>query len=129
MLNLITITISLFLIVLTGWTFTTYFIKKDSQKVIREEMTNLFNICKKFFLFLKNLIRILARRILSSEERETTPLEETVSKENEQLLNSVQPIKEIKNQSMEVKHDDDDALSSFSPQVIEVINEEEEKIA
>ena len=129
MLNLITVSISLFLIILTGWTFTTYFIKKDSQKVIREEMTNLFNICKKFFLFLKNLIRILARRILSSEERETTPLEETVSKENEQLLNSVQPIKEIKNQSMEVKHDDDDALSSFSPQVIEVINEEEEKIA
>ena len=130
MLNLITISISLFLIILTGWTVTTYFIKKDSQEVIREELRNLFDISKKLFFSLKNLIGILTSTSLSPEEREITPVEETVSKENEQLLNLVQPINEIKDQSVEVKHDDvDDALSSFSPEVVEVINEEEEKVA
>ena len=130
MLNLITIAIGLFLIILTGWTFTTYFIKKDSQKIIKEELINLFDIGKKFFLSLKNLIGILTSTSLSPEERDITPLEETVSKEDEQLLNLVKPIHEIKDQSVEVKHDDvDDALSSFSQEVVEVINEEEEKVA
>ena len=130
MLNLITISIGLFLIILTGWTFTTYVVKQDSQKVIKEELVNLFGICKKFFLSLKNLIGILASTSLSPEKREITPVEEAVSKEDEQLLNLVKPIHEIKDQSVEVKHDDvDDALSSFSPEVVEVINEEEEKVA
>ena len=132
MLNLITISISLFLIILTGWTVTTYFIKKDSQEVIKEELTNLFHICKKFFLSLKNLIGILTSNSLSPEERGITSMEEAVSKKDEQLLNVVQPINEIKEKSEEVKHDDDDgddALSSFSPEVVEVINEEEEKVA
>ena len=132
MLNLITISIGLFLIILTGWTLTTYFVKQDSQKVIREELVNLFDICKKFFLSLKNLIGILTSTSLSPEERDITPVEETVSKEDEQLLNVVQPINEIKDESVEVKHhddDNDDALASFSPEVVEVINEEEEKVA
>ena len=132
MLNLITISIGLFLIILTGWTLTTYFVKQDSQKVIREELVNLFGICKKFFLSLKNLIGILASTSLSPEESDITPVEETLSKEDEQLLNLVQPINEIKDESVEVKHhddDNDDALASFSPEVVEVINEEEEKVA
>ena len=131
MLNLITISIGLFLIILTGWTVTTYFIKKDSQEVIREELSNLFDICKKFFFSLKNLIGILTSTSLSPEERETSPVEETLSKKDEPLLNVVQPINEIEEQSVELKHDDDDddALSSFSPEVVEVINEEEEKVA
>ena len=117
---------------LTGWTVITYFIKKDSQKVIREELTNLFDICKKFFLSLKNLIGILISNSLSPEERDITSMKEAVSKKDEQLLNVVQPINEIKETAEEVKHDDDDgddALSSFSPEVVEVINEEEEKVA
>ncbi len=131
MLNLIRISIGLFLIVLTGWTFTTYFIKKDSQKFIREELSNLLDICKKFILSLKNLIKILASTFLSSEERKVTPIEEIVLKESEQPLNLVQPIKKIKDQSVEVRlyENDDEALSSFSPEVVEVINEEEEKVA
>ena len=132
MLNLISISISLFLIILTGWTVTTYFIKKDSQEVIKEELTNLFDIGKKLFLSLKNLIGILTSNSLSPEERDITSMEEAVSKKDEQLLNVVQPINEIKEKSEEVKHDDDDgddALSSFSPEVVEVINEEEEKVA
>ena len=132
MLNLITISIGLFLIILTGWTLTTYFVKQDSQKVIREELVNLFGICKKFFLSLKNLIEILASTSLSPEESDITPVEETLSKEDEKLLNLVQPINEIKDESVEIKHyddDNDDALSSFSPEVVEVINQEEEKVA
>ena len=131
MLNLITISIGLFLIMLTGWTLTTYFIKKDSQEVIREELSNLFDICKKLFFSLKSLIGILISTSLSPKEREASPAEKTLSKKDEPLLNVVQPINEIKEQSVEVKHDDndDDALSSFSPEVVEVINEEEEKVA
>ena len=132
MLNLITISIGLFLIMLTGWTVTTYFIKKDSQEVIKEELTNLFDICKKLFFSLKNLIGILTSTSLSPKERETSPVEETLLKKDEPLLNVVQPINEIEEQSVELKHvddDDDDALSSFSPEVVEVINEEEEKVA
>lgn len=131
MLNLITISIGLFLIMLTGWTVTTYFIKKDSQEVIREELSNLFDICKKLFFSLKNLIGILISTSLSPKERETSFVEETLSKKDEPLLNVVHPINEIEEQSVELKHDDDDddALSSFSPEVVEVINEEEEKVA
>tara|TARA_Y100001968_G_C19098870_1_gene591527 strand:+ start:230 stop:625 length:396 start_codon:yes stop_codon:yes gene_type:complete len=131
MLNLITIAIALFLIVLTGWTFTIYFIKKDSHNFLREELTNLLDICKKFFLSLKNLIAILASSSLSSEKKKVAHMEETVLKEAEQLLNLVQPIKEIKDQSIEVRNDEDedDALSSFCPEVVEVINAEEEKVA
>ena len=131
MLNLITIAIALFLIVLTGWTFTIYFIKKDSHNFLREELTNLLDICKKFFLSLKNLIAILASSSLSSEKKKVAHMEETVLKEAEQPLNLVQPIKEIKDQSIEVRNDEDedDALSSFCPEVVEVINAEEEKVA
>ena len=131
MLTLITVSISLFLIILTGWTVTTYFLKKDSQELIRGELTNLFDICKKFVVSLKKLIEILASHSLSAESNKTNPGEETVLNEDEQPLNLVQPVKEIAAPSLEIAHDkdNDDALSSFSPEVIEVINEEEEKVA
>ena len=132
MLNLITLSISIFLISLTGWTFITYLIKKDSRKFIREELSNLTDIFKKIFLSLKNLIRILTNTSFSYEERKATSVIETVLKGNEQPLNLVRPIKEIKDQSVEIRHDDDDdddALLSFSPEVVDVINEEEEKVA
>ena len=80
MLNLINLSISLFFISLTGWTLTIYFFKKDSQKSIREELTNLFDICKTFFLSLKNLIGILGSRTLATEEREVTPVEKSLLK-------------------------------------------------
>ena len=132
MLTLATVSISLFLIILTGWTLTTYFLKKDSQDSIREELTNLFDICKKFFVSLKNLIGILASHSLPSEYKETSPAQETVLTEDEKLLNLVQPVKETEATPLEIAHEDSDsdpALSSFSPEVVEVINEEEEKVA
>ena len=124
MLNLINLSIGLFFVSLTGWTLTIYFFKKDSQKSIREELTNLFDICKTFFLSLKNLIVILS----TTESSKAEPIEENVLKEDEQPLNLVQPVKAP---SLEVMHEeeDDTALSSFSPEVVEVIKEEEEKVA
>ena len=132
MLTLATISISLFSIILTGWTLTTYFLKKDSQESIREELTNLFDICKKFFVSLKNLIGILVSSSLSSESNETNPVKDDVLTEDETLFNLVQPVQEIEASPLEIAHEDSDsdaALSSFSPEVVEVINEEEEKVA
>jgi len=131
MLTLVTILISSFFIILTGWTLTTYFLKKDSQEFIREELTTLFDICKKFFISLKNLIGVLVRNSFSSESNEKNPVQETVLIEDEQLLNVVRPVNEIEVTSLEIEHDeiDDAALSSFSPEVVEVINDEEEKVA
>ena len=131
MLTFIMVLICLLFISLTGWTLTTYFVKKDSQKVIREELKNLLNICKKLLVSLKNLIGILANNSLSSESNEANPIEENILEEDDQPLSVVQPIKEIEAQSLEVENeeDDDTALSAFSPKVVEVINEEEEKVA
>ncbi len=131
MLTLISISFCLFFILLTGWTVTTYFIQKDSQLFIIEELRNLLNICTQFFISLKNLIIILTKYFPSSESSETSSVEKQELDKDEEPLRRVQPIQEIENQSLELSNEKDDDLeiSSFSPQVIEVINEEEEKVA
>jgi len=131
MLTLITISICLFLIFVTGWTLTTYFIKKDSQNLIRKELKNLFDVCKMLVISLKTLIEILASSSFSSESEEVNAVETTISDEDEQLLSLVHPVQKIESASLEVvqEEDDDTALSSFSPEVVDVINEEEEKVA
>ena len=126
------VSIYLFFILLTGWTVTTYFIQKDSQQFIIKELRNLLNICTQFFISLKNLIIILTKYFPSSESNETSSVEKQELDKDEELLSLVQPIQEIENQSFELtneEEDDDIAIASFSPQVIEVINEEEEKVA
>lgn len=131
MLNLITMSIFLFLIVLTGWTLTTYFVFMDAQKSIREELQNLFNICKMFVKSLKSLIGILVSNSRSSESDKANTIENNMSNESKQLLSLVEPDQEMVAKSLEVVDDEnnDRALASFSPEVIEVINAEEEKIA
>ena len=131
MLTLISISICLFLIFVTGWTLTTYLVKKDSQKLIRKELKNLFDICKMLFISLKTLVEILASSSISSESGEVNAVKQNISDEDEQLLNLVQPVQEIESGLLEVVHekDVDTALSSFSPEVVDVINEEEEKVA
>ena len=59
------------------------------------------------------------------------PVEESILDEDKQLLGLVQPAHEIEAPSLEVAHEeeDDNALSSFSPEVIAVIKDEEEKAA
>ena len=129
MLNLISVSLSLLLILFIGWTLITYFLNKDSQQLIREELSNLFDIFQKFFLSIKTLIKILASTSLYFKEKKVIPLEKTVLQRENQSSNQVEQIKEIKDLSIELGQDDDEALSSFSPEVVDVIYEEEEKVA
>ena len=129
MLNLISVSLSLLLILFIGWTLITYFLNKDSQQLIREELSNLFDIFQKFFLSIKTLIKILASTSLYFKEKKVIPLEKTVLQRENQSSNQVEQIKEIKDLSIELGQDDDEELSSFSPEVVDVIYEEEEKVA
>jgi len=129
MSTLITVSFSLCFLALTGWTITTYFVKEDSQKDIKDELKNLFNNFKMFFISIKNLILILAKQSFSSDSSEINPTKS--NKLNENPLSLVEAGKEVESPSLKVsvEEDDDTALSSFSPEVIEVIKEEEEKVA
>ena len=129
MSTLITVSFSLCFLALTGWTITTYFVREDSQKDIKDELKNLFNNFKMFFISLKNLILILAKQSFSSDSSEINPTKS--NKLNENPLSLVEAGKEVESPSLKVsvEEDDDTALSSFSAEVIEVIKEEEEKVA
>ena len=130
MFTLITVSLSLFFLTLTGWTITTYFVGEDSQKGIKDELKNMFNIFKMFFISIKNLILILAKQSFSSDSSKINPPK--ANELNENPLSSLVEIgKELESPSLKVsiQEDDDTALSSFSPEVIEVIKEEEEKVA
>ena len=129
MFSLITGLFSLFCVALIGWTITTYFVKEDSQKKINEELKNLFNISKMFYVSLKGLIGVLARTSFSSDSSEKKPINS--DELNEPSISLVQPEIEVESPSLgvSVEENDDTALSSFSPEVIEVIKEEEEKVA
>tara|TARA_B100000131_G_C18016761_1_gene572825 strand:- start:246 stop:608 length:363 start_codon:yes stop_codon:yes gene_type:complete len=115
---------------LTGWTITIYLTKKDSKKLIKEEVANLLDICKLFFLSLKSLTVVLAKYSFSSDSIESTPIESCGINANP--LEVVDPIEAVEKTgtipSVE-KVDEDTVLSSFSPELVEVITEEEEKIA
>ena len=130
MFTLITVSLSLFFLALTGWTITTYFVREDSQKGIKDELKNMLNIFKMFFISIKNLILILAKQSFSSDSSKINPPKANELNENP-LLSLVETSKELESPSLKVsvQEDDDTALSSFSPEVIEVIKEEEEKVA
>ena len=130
MFTLITVSLSLFFLALTGWTITTYFVREDSQKGIKDELKNMLNISKMFFISIKNLILILAQQSFSSHSSKINPTKANELNENP-LLSLVETSKELESPSLKVsvQEDDDTALSSFSPEVIEVIKEEEEKVA
>ena len=129
MSTLITVSFSLCFLALTGWTVTTYFVREGSQKDIKDELKNLLNNFKMFFISLRNLILILAKQSFSSDSSEINPTKS--NKLNENPLSLVEAGKEVESPSLKVsvEEDDDTALSSFSPEVIEVIKEEEEKVA
>jgi len=130
MFTLITVSLSLFFLALTGWTITTYFVREDSQKGIKDELKNMLNIFKMFFISIKNLILILAKQSFSSDSSKINPTKANELNENP-LLSLVETNKELESPSLKVsvQEDNDTALSSFSPEVIEVIKEEEEKVA
>ena len=138
MFTLLKVSFSLLFIGLTGWTVTTYLVKEDSQQFIKEELKNLFENCKMLFVSIKTLIGVLTKHSFSSESFEARPTE---SKEfDDQILKLVQPVQPVQpveaSRAIEsspvevpVKEDEDTALSSFSPELIAVITDEEEKIA
>ena len=130
MFTLITASLSLFFLALTGLTITTYFVREDSQKGIKDELKNMLNIFKMFFISIKNLILILAKQSFSSDSSKINPPKANELNENP-LSSLVEISKELESPSLKVsvQEDDDTALSSFSPEVIEVIKEEEEKVA
>ena len=130
MFTLITVSLSLFFLALTGWTITTYFVREDSQKGLKDELQNMMKIFKMFFISIKNLILILAQQSFSSHSSKINPTKANELNENP-LLSLVETSKEFESPSLKVsvQEDDDTALSSFSPEVIEVIKEEEEKVA
>ena len=130
MFTLITVSLSLFFLALTGWTITTYFVREDSKKGIKDELKDMLNIFKMFFISIKNLILILAQQSFSSHSSKINPTKANELNENS-LLSLLEKSKEIESPSLKVsvQEDDDTALSSFSPEVIEVIKEEEEKVA
>ena len=129
MFTLIRVSFSLCFFALTGWTIITYLVKEDSQKAIKEELKNLLDISKMFFLSLKSLIGILAKQSFASDSNELNPIES--NELNKHPLNLVKPLEESESTTLEVliEENADTALSSFSPEVVEVIEEEEEKIA
>ena len=135
MFTFITVSFSLLIVFLSGWTITTYFVKEDSQQVIKKELKNLYNIFKMFFLSIKNLIEILGRNSFSSYSSETITTETTTAESRESEkdpLSFFKPVKEVQSSSsldVQLEEDKDIALSSFSPKVIEVIEEEEDKVA
>ena len=115
---------------ITGWTITTYLVKKDSKKFIKEELTNLFDSCKMVFFSINSLIRILAKYSFSSDSVDESPFES--SKLDQKPLEVIDPIEAVETTgtipAIE-KVEEDTVLSSFSPELVEVITEEEEKVA
>ena len=135
MFTFVTVSFSLLIVFLSGWTITTYFVKEDSQQVIKKELKNLYNICKMFFISIKNLIEILGRNSFSSYSSEIITSETTTAEAREleeDPLSLFKPVKEVESSlslDVQLEEDKDIALSSFSPKVIEVIEEEEDKVA
>tara|TARA_Y100001968_G_scaffold318449_1_gene348673 strand:+ start:709 stop:1041 length:333 start_codon:yes stop_codon:yes gene_type:complete len=108
----------------------TYLVKDDSKKFIQEELINLLDLGKRFFVSLKSLIEVLIKYSFSSDPIEEITAESSELKE--QSLKIVDPIEAVESTgtipSMKMVEEDTE-LSSFSPELVEVITEEEEKVA
>ena len=80
-----------------------------------------------FFISLKNLILILAKQSFYSISSEINS--DKSNDLNENPLSLIETSKEVESSSGEISlaEDDDTELSSFSPEVIDIIKEEEEE--
>ncbi len=54
------------MIILIGWTIITYFMKEDSQKLIKQEIGNMFEITQMFLVSMKSLIQLLIKASFNS---------------------------------------------------------------
>lgn len=118
------ITVFLFIVVvgLIGWTATTYIVKTNSKEFIKEELKNILDICKMLFVSFKSLIGGLIKAWSSSDPFEETSLESDVLEvvEAVETMGVVPSVEEV---------EQDTELSQFSPELVEAITEEEEKVA
>ena len=80
MFTIFTIAFYLFVIVIAGWTITTYLTKEDSQKLIKEELTNMLEITKMFFVSIKSLIQLLIKASSVSNSDESTEIDDQLLK-------------------------------------------------
>ncbi len=80
MLTFLTLAFSLFVFALTGWTFITYVTKEESQKLIMEEISNMLEIAKMFFVSVKSLIQLLIKSSFTSKSGESTELDDQLLK-------------------------------------------------
>ena len=80
MLTFFTLAFSLFVMGLTGWTFITYVTKEESQKLIKEEISNMLEIAKMFFVSVKSLIQLLIKSSFTSNSDESTELDDQLLK-------------------------------------------------
>ncbi len=90
MLSIIIVFSSLFIVSLAGWTLSTFVTNDDSQKVIKEELQNIFEITKMLLLSIKSLIQILTNASFLSKSEGSTANKPTGV--DEQLLKIVPPI-------------------------------------
>ncbi len=130
MSTFIALSFSLVVIGLVGWTITTYLVKEGSQQFIKEELANLLDICKMFFVSLKSLIGILVKYSFSSDSIEETPDESCgIDAKSLEVVDSIETVEATETIPSIETHEEDDLLSSFSPELVDVITEEEEKVA
>ncbi|KGG14870.1 MULTISPECIES: hypothetical protein [unclassified Prochlorococcus] len=80
MLTILTVLFSLFFIGLTGWTITTYVTKEEFQKLIKEELSNMFEITKMFFVSIKSLIQLLIKASFPSVLDESIEIDDQLLK-------------------------------------------------
>ncbi len=80
MLNFFSVIFPLLFVGLAGWTFTTYLTKKDSQKHIKDELSNMLELAKMFFVSIKNLFQLLIKASFSSNSDELTEIDDQLLK-------------------------------------------------
>ena len=94
MFTLLVLTSLLFIFILIGWTISILLGKKESEKLIKEELGNMFEITKMLLLSIISLIKLLIKSSFSSDSSQSKGIDE-------QLLNFVPPVSE--------KHDENKA--------------------
>ncbi len=122
MTTVISVFFSFSVVTLLGWTAITYMAKKESKELIKEELMNLFDICKMLFVSLKSLIAVLTKAWSSPES-----IEESYSESN--VLEVVEAVETMGFVPSVEGLEEDTELSQFSPELVEAITEEEEKVA
>ncbi len=85
MLILIALMVVSFLVGLIGWTVVTLVTKKESEKLIKVELSNMFKITSMFAVSIKTLIQILMKSSFTPKGNESTQIDE-------QLLKFVPPV-------------------------------------